>query len=65
LKIKKPNFSGFLGFKKNLKNLGFFKWVSTALVETRRLLLLVQKGLAEAGLAFLLNNVWQGTSVKS
>ena len=32
LKIKKPNFSIFLGFLKNLKNLGFLKWVSTALV---------------------------------
>ena len=31
LKIKKPNLSGFWGFKKP-KNLGFLKWVSTALI---------------------------------
>ena len=39
MKIKKPknlkpNFSGFLGFKKTLKNLGFLKWVSTALIKS-------------------------------
>ena len=29
-KPKKPNFSGFLDIFKNLKNLGFLKWVSTS-----------------------------------
>ena len=31
LKIQKPKFSQFLGFLKNLKSLGFLKWVRTTL----------------------------------
>ena len=31
-KKQKPNFLGFLDFLKILKNLGFLKWVSTALM---------------------------------